>query len=101
MRFGVLLWRKIRSNYDGYTEDLIPYLFAQMCELGSDDFNDAMKNMLAGTVKGKKMFRYLVDNVKNDMEYNEFKDRLASKNASFAMINDEYISTDELDKMNL
>ena len=101
MRFGVLLWRKIRSNYDGYTEDLIPYLFAQVCELGSDDFNDAMKNMLAGTVKGKKMFRYLVDNVKNDMEYNEFKDRLASKNASFAMINDEYISTDELDKMNL
>lgn len=99
IRFGVLLWRKIKRNYDGYREDLIPYLFADMCKLGSDDFNDAMRNMLAGTRKGKEMFMHMVDNVRNDAEYNEFRNRIKSRNASFAMINDEYMSIEDLDKM--
>ena len=98
LRFGVILWDKIKSNSPLYDKSVVPYLFADICEMDYDEFNDSIKNFLAKTNKGKSLFDRLVRSVKRNREYNMFKNKLALKNKNYAMINDEYLTPDEIDK---
>lgn len=95
LRFGVGLWNIISENINDIR--LLPYFFTSICELPVDDFNEIMKEVFAQTKRGKEFITELTEESAEYVEINSFIDITNSKNADDAVLNDNYISSDELD----
>ena len=61
-----------------------------------DKFNFLMKEVFAKTKKGKGIMSNICGRAKEDIEYDNFADRMDKLKADKSVITDEYISGDEL-----
>ena len=78
LRMGVGLWRLFIKNVNDY--NIYPYIFSDVCELSTKEFNDIMKNIFANTKKGKMFLENLYDSIKDDIEYQKFTNDLKLRN---------------------
>ena len=99
MRFGMKLFDLIFGDIQD--TNLIPYVFKTYIQLDTDDFNNAMKEILSNTNKGKSIQNAIVANAENDYGYQSFVNRLNIKNLNRSMIADSYFTASELDGFNL
>lgn len=74
LRMGVGLWRLFIKNVSDY--NIYPYIFSDVCELPTSEFNDIMKNIFANTKKGKMFLSNLYDSIKDDVDYQKFTNDL-------------------------
>jgi hypothetical protein len=95
IRFGKVLWEKIFPKDIDSTK--IPYLFADYVSLPTKDFFDISQNILANTKKGKEYIDSSLKDIDYNIEYNKFLDTIQQKNIETSMINDGYMTSDDLD----
>lgn len=95
IRMGVGLWDIISEDIDD--SRILPYFFTTLCELPVDEFNEILKEVFAKTKRGKLFIKDLISESKHHVEMNSFIDVVRQKNANSAILNDSYISSDELD----
>lgn len=95
LRMGVGLWDIISENIDDAR--ILPYFFTTLCELPVDEFNESLKEVFAKTKRGKLFVKELSEESKHYAEMNSFIDTIKQRNADVAVLNDSYISSDELD----
>jgi hypothetical protein len=94
LRMGVGLWRMLSSEIKDTR--LLPYFFAEICELSVDDFNHTLKEIFASTKLGKKILYDLVDTIEHNVEFQDLTNTIKQKNSEYALISDGYFSADEL-----
>lgn len=95
IRFGVGLWNILSE--DVKETKVLPYFFTTLCEMGVDEFNEYIKEAFARTKKGKMFIKELLQDAEHHAEMNSFIDTVRQRNADVAVLNDGYISSDELD----
>lgn len=94
LRFGVGLWKKVEKHIMDI--NLIPYVFTNICKLKTSRFNKVMQEVFAGTRKGDVCMENIVNTALEDIDYNDFEERLKQKNIDKAIIADNYFSAAEL-----
>lgn len=95
LRFGVSLWSYFAKAIK--ETKLLPFAFSEISKLKFDRFNDVMREVFANTKKGKKYMQFLIDKAKDEYDEISFLDNVDKRNAEVAVLNDEYITSDELD----
>lgn len=96
IRFGKTLW-EIMFGADSIESNVIPYFFAQFCSLGTSDFFAMSQELLSKTKMGHKYVETSISKIKNDLDYQFFLKNIKQKNVDSSLINDGYLSSDELD----
>ena len=96
MRLGPAMWDSIMNAIGDVDDELIPYIFMEICKLNTRRFNIFMQEILVGTKKGNEVVQNIVQHCIKKMEYSDFEDRLKTMNAQVTTINDEFIHPDEL-----
>lgn len=95
LRFGVELWNILSKKIDN--NKILPYFFTSLCEMNVDEFNESLKEIFSNTKKGKKILNHLIDDSNNEFNHNLFIDTIKTKNTNSTVLNDSYISSDEID----
>ena len=96
MRLGPALWDLLMNCCGDIETEMIPYLFMKIAKLPVNKFNYLMREVFAGTKKGKRIISNMISKIQFNNEYDDFTNRLQMKNADISMINDEYIKAEEL-----
>jgi len=96
MRLGPSLWTLFSKSFNDLTLNELPYLLKRISELDVDKFNFLMKEVFAGTKKGKSIMSKICGKSKNDIEYDKFTDKMSKKSTDKSVITDEYIGINEL-----
>lgn len=86
MRMGVELWKMIFSRIND--TNIIPYMFTNLVKLPTNKFNSIMREILANTKKGKKILSIVKKNSQYDKGYQQFNNRINSKNIDKSIIQD-------------
>ena len=95
LRMGVKLWDLI---IDSNSETkLFPYFFSNLCELSTDDFNGTLKEVFAKTKKGKNIISDMLDDANHEYGMLDLKNTINAKNSEENLLNDSYLSIDDLD----
>ena len=96
MRIGPHLWKMVSKSFTDIEFKDIPYLFKRISSLDTHKFNFLMKEVLAGTKKGRRIMAFLCNKAKDDSEYDKFVDRMDKMKKDKGIITDDYIHPDEL-----
>lgn len=96
MRLGRHMWNMVRKSLNDISFDYIPYLFKRLSSLETDKFNFLMKEVLAGTKKGRRIMAFICNKAKDDSEYDKFVDRMDKMKKDKGIITDDYIHPEEL-----
>lgn len=96
MKIGPHIWNMLSKSFNDVLFDNMPYLFKRISSLDTDKFNFLMKEVLAGTKKGRSIMGHLCDKAKEDSEYNKFVDKMGKMKTDNGIITDDYIRADEL-----
>ena len=95
IRLGVPLWEhmflgKIKAN-------MLPYFFSEYCSMGTEEFFEISREILAKTRKGNEYIEASTNDIEHNLQYNEFLKNIQQKNIDASMITDGYMSSDDLD----
>lgn len=93
MRFGKTLWEAVFE--DGADLKLYPFIFRNLIQMKTDEFNRSMREMISGTRLGDEIYADLNDKAMDNVEYQRFSMTIG-QNPDKSLIADEYISADEL-----
>ena len=99
MVMGSIIWNNVmdiisKKNIDS---KLIPYFLTNLAEKDIDEKNKLFKELLLHTTKSEMLVINEFNEVVNDIDYEDFEDRLQSKrNEKNIITDDEYMSEDEL-----
>ena len=96
MKIGPHLWNMLSKSFNDVLFDNMPYLFKRISSLNTEKFNFLMKEVLAGTKKGRAIMGHLCAKAKDDSEYNKFVDKMGKMKTDNEIITDDYIRADEL-----
>jgi hypothetical protein len=96
MRIGPHIWEMFMKAYNDISSKDEPYLIKRFASLDIEHFNFLMKEILAGTKKGKRIMASICSKAKNDREYEKFVDRMDKMKANKGIITDDFIHPDEL-----
>ena len=96
---GPLVWNRIMDilhNNEVDTE-VIPNIISSISELSSDDIKNIFKEIIFKTKKGTSEIENIISTVIDDIDYEDFEDRLQQKrNEKDIIIDNEFIGEDEL-----
>ena len=99
MVMGSILWNEIMSILynNNFDTELLPFFITYLSEIPALQIKDLLKEVIFKTKKGKYEIENIISTVVNDIEYNDFEDRLSQKRNNKSIINDsEYMTQDEL-----
>ena len=96
MRLGPYVWNMVRKSLNDIDFADIPYLFKRLSSLEIPKFNFLMKEVLAGTKKGRRIMAFIFSKAKEDSEHDKFVDRMDKMKKNKGIITDDYIHPDEL-----
>lgn len=96
MRIGPHIWKMVSKSLSDIDFSDIPYLFKKISSLEVHKFNFLMKEVLAGTKKGRRIMAFLCNKSKHDSEYDKFVDKMDKMKKDKGIITDDYIHPEEL-----
>ena len=103
LRLGKGIIEVIQKSFKKFGTDLlfdtkkIPFFFADLCKLKTDEFNSIIKNFILGTRKGNIIAHDMENKINHDVDYQRFKDKIYRKNIETSVIADGDFSKEELD----
>lgn len=97
MIIGPGMWELFTESIGSVEMKYLPLLFTRLSELPGDEFSEIMQEVFGATRRGKEIMGEFVEEVMEDLEYEDFEDSLAMKNTKKNMIVSEYMSPEELD----
>lgn len=93
MKIGPILWNKIISITETFESTMLPYFIT---ELSKHD-KDSLLEVCLGTKRGEELLNNSLNDIKFNIDYSDFQDRLCKKREEKTLvIDDEYMSPDEL-----
>ena len=95
MRFGPVMWNRIVSAIPKFQTEYFPYFYKTLTELSPEEFSSIMKEVFAGTKKGKEQILSIYNQSKYDNEYDDFTNDLALKRGK-DLIDDDCFTEEEL-----
>ena len=95
MRLGPHIWEMVSKSLTDVDFNDMPYLFKRISSLDTHKFNFLMKEVLAGTKKGRRIMATMCNKAKNDAEYDRFLDKMDKMKTDKGVITDDYIHPDE------
>lgn len=96
---GPIVWNKIMSvmKENDFDTTIIPNFLTTLSEKNVSEFNEIMKEITLNTKKGKNSILQLLQDVTNNIEYDDFETRLIKKREELNLLNDdEFMGEDEL-----
>lgn len=96
MRIGPHIWNMFEKSLSDITSHELPYLIKNVASLEIGKFNFLMKEILAGTKKGRRIMASLCKKAKDEKDYNRFIDKMDKMKADKGIITDDYIHPEEL-----
>lgn len=98
MRFGVKLWQMIFDRMELADDtNIIPYIFMELVQLSTDEFNVVMRELFMGTEKADELMAKVIEKSKYNDGYQKFQNRINARNMDKAVIADSYFTASELD----
>jgi hypothetical protein len=73
-RLGPGLWSRFTNMFDPSDLNLKHHVYSDLISLPTDEFNSCMKEIMANTIKGKKIIKELCENIKKEMNEKEISD---------------------------
>lgn len=99
MRLGPALWERFTKLFEPEDFNLKHHVYAELAALPVNEFNEKMKEIFAGTKRGKEIIQDIVDDVKKGLKQDEFNESMKRRRESFE--ENKYISPDKIDGINL
>lgn len=93
LRFGVSLWKRVFGKVQD--TNMIPYMFASLVSLETEEFNLTMKEILSNTQRGNEIIDELMQQAEYDNGYQQFTNRINAKNLDKSLIQDSYFTAGE------
>lgn len=93
MRLGTKIWEAFVSSIEEGSTHLKHHVYNDLVDLPVDEFNETMKEILAGTKKGKSYVKQLTDDIKEEIRKDEFNASLIDDKFD----DDEFFELNELD----
>jgi acetolactate synthase small subunit len=93
MRIGPKIWEKFMLSIHSDDIDLKHHIYNELVMLPVDLFNGVMREILAGTTKGKIAVKSLAVDIREEIRRDDFNRQLIDDDFG----DDEYFSPDELD----
>lgn len=90
LRFGVMLWNKIFGRVED--TNMIPYMFTSLIRQSNEDFSTSVKEILSNTNRGHEIVDQLMRNAEYDNGYQQFTNRINTKNIDKSLISDSYFT---------
>ena len=81
MRIGPALWTRFTDMFEADDFKLKHHVWSELVELPVKEFNIKMKEIMAGTKEGKRIIQDLVNEVKNDLDHDDFEEAIDNINA--------------------
>lgn len=76
MRLGPALWSKFTDAIDVNDFNLKHHIYSDLAKLPAKEFHGNMREILAGTKKGKKIIKDIVDAVRKDIQLDEYDEAM-------------------------
>lgn len=73
MRLGPALWQRFTECIDPSDFPLKHHIYSDLASLPVDEFNIKMREIMAGTKQGKEIISNLVEEIKTDLQRDEFE----------------------------
>lgn len=95
--FGSIMWNLVMNSTgnDKIDSQEIPFLLEKISRINSFDLCELFSEILYKTKKGKEEMKDIINSIHNEIEYNDFEDRLSIKREK-TLVMDDYFSSDEL-----
>lgn len=90
-RIGVGLWDIIIDTVGHDNFNLLPEVFSDIISSEPKEFNKTMKNIFAGTKKGKEYIKQLINDIQDDSKYHEI-----DKTVTYEYDENEYFTPEDL-----
>lgn len=97
MRFGPVMWNRIVSSIPKFQTENFAYFYKMLSELPVENFSELMKEVFAGTKRGKTEIEKIYNQSKYENEYNQFTNDLAIKRGK-DIIDDDCFTEEELEE---
>lgn len=97
MRFGPAIWDAVCAGINDVKTEEIPYFFKDLVSLDAQEFQNVMREVIAGTKAGKEKIASIYGQSKYNNEYDRFKSDLAIKQGR-DVIEDDYFTEEELEE---
>jgi hypothetical protein len=76
MRIGPALWGRFADAIDADDFKLKHHIYSELVSLPAKEFHRQMKEIMAGTKTGKKIIKTITDNIKKELQNDEFQTAL-------------------------
>lgn len=76
MRLGVGIWEKFVENIDAVDFHLKHHIFCELVSLPAEEFFTSMREIIAGTDKGKRILNSIIHDIKEDIRLDNIEDSL-------------------------
>jgi hypothetical protein len=96
---GPIIWNQVMSvmKKNDFDTTIIPNFLVSLSEKNISEFNEIMKEITLNTKKGKNSISQLLQDITNNIEYDDFETRLNKKREELNLLNDdEFMGEDEL-----
>ena len=97
MILGPEMWNIFSESVGDLDIKYLPLLFTRLSELNVDEFTEIMQEVFGRTRSGKEMMQKFVENVVDEIDYEDFEDSIGMKNLNKNMISDAYLTPEDLD----
>jgi len=77
MRIGPAIWSRFTEAIDANDFNLKHHVYSELAALPAKEFHRQMKEILAGTKQGHKIVKDIVDDVKHDMQQEEYHNAIS------------------------
>ena len=76
MRIGPAIWGRFTEAIDSDDFNLKHHVYSELAALPAKQFHEQMKEILAGTKRGRKIVKDIIENVKNEMQEEDYNNAL-------------------------
>lgn len=96
MRIGAALWSRFTNLLDAGDFGIKHLIFDELVMLPVDEFNDKMKEIMAGTKEGKKIIKDISGEINKEIKYDEFNQSIKDgEDEDYGFDIDELLSNDD------
>ena len=90
MRLGPALWGRFTNLIDPDDFNLKHHAYYKLASLPATEFNIQMREIMAGTKRGKKIITELIDEVKRGLQEDEFNEAMIQFGGDIENIDEDY-----------
>ena len=97
LRLGPGIWEKFLDSIDENSWDVKHYLYQEIIKMPTNEFNSFMKELLAGTQKGKRELAKLAGEIKQDIvadkyDQSEYERKKSEKEKTAKEVEDDFMN---------